>query len=103
VSLGAGVGIAAGPIGRSGTGAIAVGADGDLAPILSYSASRGLFAGVSLEGTVIVARPDVNCTFYGRQVGAGELLSGAVPPPSAATPLYEALAAAHLAAQYGGV
>lgn len=35
---------------------------------LADSHSRGLFAGLSLEGGVIVSRPDVNRKFYGRQV-----------------------------------
>lgn len=37
-------------------------------PGLADSHSRGLFAGLSLEGGVIVSRPDVNRKFYGRQV-----------------------------------
>lgn len=39
---------------------------GVLGPTDSHS--RGLFAGLSLEGGVIVSRPDVNRKFYGRQV-----------------------------------
>lgn len=35
---------------------------------LADSHSRGLFAGLSLEGGVIVSRPDVNRKFYGRNV-----------------------------------
>lgn len=37
-------------------------------PVPTDSHSRGLFAGLSLEGGVIVPRPDVNRKFYGRQV-----------------------------------
>ncbi|KAG5175207.1 hypothetical protein JKP88DRAFT_203735 [Tribonema minus] len=92
MSLGAGIGMAAGPIGRSGAGGVTIGTDGDVAPVLSYSHSRGLFAGISLEGAVIAARPDVNRAFYGKDVTAKQLLSGEVDPPPAAAPLYEALA-----------
>ncbi|KAH9190733.1 hypothetical protein AeNC1_007283, partial [Aphanomyces euteiches] len=51
----------------------------------------GLFIGISLEGSVIVARPDVNREFYGKDVTAAELLSGQERPPIAAQPLYDAL------------
>jgi lipid-binding SYLF domain-containing protein len=55
VTLGADVAVAAGPVGRQAM----AGTDARLeAEILSYSRSRGLFAGVSLDGTVI--RPDAN-------------------------------------------
>lgn len=37
-------------------------------PCSSDSHSRGLFAGLSLEGGMIVSRPDVNRKFYGREV-----------------------------------
>lgn len=43
------------------------------------SHSRGLFAGLSLEGGVIIARPDVNRKFYGREVSVRcVFLSGGV-------------------------
>ena len=54
--------------------------------------SRGLFAGISLEGAVIASRPDVNRAFYGRDVSAKQLLTGEIAPPPAAKPLYDALA-----------
>ncbi|KAG5186182.1 hypothetical protein JKP88DRAFT_310407 [Tribonema minus] len=103
VSLGAGIGVAAGPIGRSGAGAVTISTESDVAPVLSYSHSRGLFAGISLEGAVIAARPDVNRAFYGRDIGAKQLLAGEAPPPPAAAPLYEALAEVQLASRYGPV
>eukprot|EP00904_Undaria_pinnatifida_P014010 jgi/Undpi1/973/HiC_scaffold_10.g04437.m1 len=90
VSIGAELGVAVGPLGRTGAGNVSVAAEG-VAHAYSYSHSRGLFAGLSLEGGVIVARPDVNRKFYGREVSARELLSGSVAPPPAARPLYEAL------------
>jgi lipid-binding SYLF domain-containing protein len=65
-----------------------------VAPCYSYSHSKGLFVGISLEGSMILSRPDVNRAFYGRDVQVTELLRGMEPPPVAASPLYEAI---HLA------
>lgn len=53
--------------------------------------SKGLFAGVSLEASVIASRPEVNRAFYGMDVRPSVLLSGAFPRPKGAEPLYEAL------------
>jgi hypothetical protein len=50
-----------------------------------------LFAGVSLEGSVVVTRGDANEKFYGQRVTAKELLSGVIPPPPEADALYRAL------------
>ncbi|KAJ1651221.1 hypothetical protein IWQ61_008167 [Dispira simplex] len=88
VTLGGNLSVAAGPIGRNAEGNVAV---GHAAPIYSYSKTRGLFAGVSIEGTVIIERKDANAKFYGRKVSAKELLSGTVPPPREADALYRAL------------
>jgi lipid-binding SYLF domain-containing protein len=90
VVIGAGLEVALGPLGRAGQADIHL-SDTGLAPALSYSASRGLFAGVSLDGSVILARSEVNHKFYGRPVTPMELLSGSVPSPRAAAPLYDAL------------
>ena len=82
VKLGADAAAAAGPKGRTATGATDVAMR---AEILSYSRSRGLFAGVSLEGSTL--RPDGsgNEALYGRKVSAREIVrEGKVgPPPSA--------------------
>jgi lipid-binding SYLF domain-containing protein len=82
VKLGADASVAAGPVGRDSS------ADTDVslrAEILSYSRARGLFAGVSLEGSTI--RPDNgdNRRVYGRNIPAKEIvLSGDVAAPRAA-------------------
>ena len=76
---------------RSGSGVACLTEKG-IAPALSYSHSRGLFAGISLEGSIIVSRPDVNHKFFGRVLTPNEILAGAVPAPRAAQPLYDALA-----------
>ena len=82
--------MAAGPIGRnaeaSGTASIK-----SIAAVYSYSKTRGLFAGVSLEGSVILERFDANAKMYGRKVATRELLNGTIPPPPQADSLYRAL------------
>lgn len=80
VKLGADAAAAAGPKGRTATGATDVVMR---AEILSYSRSRGLFAGVSLEGSTL--RPDnrANRKLYGKEVSVKEILREgkvAVPP-----------------------
>jgi SH3 domain-containing YSC84-like protein 1 len=81
VRLGADMAAAAGPKGRDATAAT----DATLrAEILSYSRSRGLFAGVSLEGSTVRPDNDANEKLYGKKVTATQIIrEGAVPvPPS---------------------
>ena len=73
VKLGGDASVAAGPVGRDAA------ADTDAymrAEVLSYSRTRGLFAGVSLEGSTL--RPDDNATedVYGRRLTAREIVLG---------------------------
>jgi len=95
VQLGADVGVALGPLGRSLEADFGA-APGNVAPIYTYSMSKGFYAGVSLDGKVIFTRNRVNEKFYGRQVRGREILQGAVPTPPAAQPLYEALTRCHV-------
>ncbi|GMH48219.1 hypothetical protein TL16_g00240 [Triparma laevis f. inornata] len=91
VSLGGELSVAVGPLGRSAEGALRAG-DGGMSSCISYSHSKGFFAGVSIEGAVISQRPDINRNFYGTDKYTGEdLLRGNVPPAPAAKPLYDAL------------
>ncbi|CAG8717653.1 3183_t:CDS:2, partial [Cetraspora pellucida] len=83
---------AAGPIGRNAEGGGSVSL-GHVAAVFSYSKTRGLFAGVSIEGSVIIERKDANAKLYHRKVTAKELLSGQVPTPPQADVLYRALSA----------
>jgi len=115
IQLGADVGVAVGPLGRSAeadigaTSGLSRGLDGGyggsrrdgiaMAPIYTYSLSKGLYAGVSLDGRVLTTRDRVNEKFYGRAVTAHELLSGKVATPPAAQPLYDALKRCRV---YGG-
>ncbi len=87
VTLGGDISVAAGPIGRTASAAVT-----PVAAIYTYSRSQGLFAGVSLEGTVIGTRNDTNAEYYGRRVTPEEILSGRVPSPPGATRLVQVLA-----------
>ena len=66
-----------------------------IAPIVAYAKSQGLYVGVSLEGSRIFSRDDVNSRTYkfdtGRDVTAYDILSGKVPTPTEAEELYAAL------------
>lgn len=90
VSVGTELGVAAGPVGRS-AGTDVHGSKKGAAAAFSYAHSKGLFAGISLEASVIVSRPDINRKFYGMEVEPAHLLSGKIPAPKCADPLYRAL------------
>lgn len=92
VTLGGGISVAAGPIGRHVEAAIT-----PVAAVYTYSRSQGLFAGISLEGTVIGTRNDANAAYYGRPVTVEEILSGKVTPPPGAKRLLQVLASQVLA------
>jgi SH3 domain-containing YSC84-like protein 1 len=83
------VSAAAGPVGRAGT------AETDAymkAKILSYSRSRGVFAGLELKGAVLQQDRDGNQNLYGKPVGAKDLLMSAHEPiPNDAKPLIDLL------------
>ena len=89
VKLGADASAAAGPKGRT------TGAATDIvmrAEILTYSRARGLFAGVSLEGSTLRSDGDANEAVYGKKLTAREIVrGGAVPAPAAAQGLIDLL------------
>jgi SH3 domain-containing YSC84-like protein 1 len=71
--IGGEIGVAAGPVGREASAAT----DAQLnAEILTYSRSKGLFAGVALKGTAITPDNNLNEAFYGLK--ASDVLNGAV-------------------------
>jgi len=73
LTLGADIGVAAGPVGRSAE------ASTDLemkAEIYSYSKSRGLFAGVSIKGATLQTDEDANQAFYGRDLQPSDIFFG---------------------------
>src|ERR1700733_1020287 len=82
--LGADASVAAGPVGRSA----AAGTDLKLtAEILSYSRSKGIFAGVSLDGAVVQADKSGDKAMYGDDVDRHQILSGRVAVPASAREL----------------
>jgi len=86
--LGADASVAGGPVGRT-----AEGATGALmqAEILTYSRSRGAFAGLSLEGQVIKHDGTANENLYGRKIEAKDILFGGAGVPAAGRALDAAL------------
>jgi lipid-binding SYLF domain-containing protein len=82
VKLGADASAAAGPVGRTAAAATDVTMR---AEVLTYSRSRGLFAGVSLEGSTLRPDNDANERLYGKKIDAKDIvLHKAVPPPPSA-------------------
>lgn len=73
--------VAVGPLGRNAEGSGAVSAKGKMAAMYSYSKTKGLFGGVSVEGTVIVERQDANRMAYGGSVSVKEILNGSLDAP----------------------
>ena len=89
VKLGADAAAAAGPKGRNAAAATDIVMR---AEILSYSRSRGLFAGVSLEGSTLRSDGGANKNFYGRDLNAKEIVKeGKVGAPGSARTLLGAL------------
>lgn len=89
VKLGADASAAAGPVGRTAS------ADTDAtmrAEILSYSRARGVFAGISLEGSTLRPDNEANKRLYGKEIGASDIvLKGAVSAPPSAQQLLRTL------------
>jgi SH3 domain-containing YSC84-like protein 1 len=86
--LGADASAAAGPVGRNTS------ADTDIklrADVLTYSRSRGLFAGIDLSGSAIAQDKDETRILFGNMVPFQDILTGAVPPPAGSEPFLEAV------------
>lgn len=74
VTLGADASVAAGPVGRQASAAT----DASFtAEVYSYSRSKGLFAGIALDGSAITIDDKSNAAFYGRKVSASDIMKGA--------------------------
>jgi SH3 domain-containing YSC84-like protein 1 len=86
VTIGADVSAAAGPVGRTAQAGVT-----PVAAIYTYSRSKGLFAGVSLEGAVIATQKTANSRYYGRPVSARSILTGRVSAPRGAERLLDVL------------
>jgi SH3 domain-containing YSC84-like protein 1 len=88
VKLGADASAAAGPKGRTAGAATDVVMQAEM---LTYSRARGLFAGVSLEGSTLRPDNDANALVYGSQLPAKEIVKGTIAVPSAAKGLIDLL------------
>ncbi|PWY85797.1 DUF500-domain-containing protein [Aspergillus sclerotioniger CBS 115572] len=81
-TLGGEVSAAAGPVGMGGV------LDSEVhkrqAPIWTYMKSRGLYAGVQVDGTIIIERSDENERFYGERISVTDILAGKARHPPAA-------------------
>jgi lipid-binding SYLF domain-containing protein len=86
VTLGGNLSAAAGPVGRTAEGSVAL-----QAAMYSYSISQGLFAGISFEGTVIATPDEANAEYYGKPVAAKDILAGKVKPPAGEQKLLQVL------------
>lgn len=88
-TLGGDASVAAGPVGRDASAQT----DAALhAEMLSYSRSRGIFAGIALEGATLRPDKDADRELYGRDVTNREILTGGgIKPPAAAAKLERAL------------
>ena len=90
VTLGGNISIAAGPVGRNAEASGTASMKG-VAGVFSYSKTKGLFAGVSLESSILIERRYANEKLYHSRITAKQLLSGGVKPPPAAEPLMRVL------------
>ncbi len=88
VKIGVDATAAAGPKGRSAAAATDVVMKAEM---LCYSRSRGLFAGISLEGSTLRPDNDGNTLVYGSEIPAREIVKGSVAIPSAAKGMIDVL------------
>ncbi|KAK7731521.1 hypothetical protein SLS53_008761 [Cytospora paraplurivora] len=100
VSLGGEVGLVAGPVGAGASVEAAL--HKPTKPAWSYMKSRGFYAGVQADGTIILSRPDANGEFYGvKGIKVSDILQGNIPAkgppgmwPEGAKQLFEVLKSA---------
>jgi lipid-binding SYLF domain-containing protein len=88
LKLGAEASVAAGPVGRTAEASTNGRMD---AQMLSYSRSRGVFAGVSVSGMTLRVDGDANKNLYGEKVSPEQILKGSVTMPEQAKPLINAV------------
>jgi lipid-binding SYLF domain-containing protein len=94
-TVGAEASVAAGPVGRNA----AAQTDATMmAEILAWSRARGVFAGISLQGSTLREDNDENRQLYGREIRNREIVTGDVAVPAAASGLMAAIEKASTAA-----
>ena len=87
-TIGADAAIAAGPIGRQASAQT----DASMhAEILAWSRSRGVFAGISLQGSTLRTDGGENKELYGKELSARDIVKGAIAPPAVARELMATL------------
>jgi lipid-binding SYLF domain-containing protein len=86
--LGADIGMVAGPLGAQASIATDVLLKGG---VFSYSRSRGLFMGISLEGAGVASEYDLNKAYYNTTGDPKPILAGELQPPASAQALIETL------------
>ncbi len=87
-TIGADASVAAGPVGRTAAAGTDVRLD---AEILAWSRSKGLFAGIALNGATLRPDEDQNAQLYGHKMTNKEILTGDMPVPPAGRTLTAAL------------
>lgn len=90
-SLGGAASVAVGPLGAGSS--LEAAFSRTARPVWSYIKSRGLWAGVQIDGTVIVSRADANAVFYNERASVERILSGQMAWPDKGAPLREVLKA----------
>ncbi|ORX59705.1 DUF500-domain-containing protein [Hesseltinella vesiculosa] len=92
VTVGGNLAVSLGPVGAGGSAqATADFKSNKVVPMYSYTKSKGLFAGVSLEGTGLIELSKSNQGFYNRPIKSVQILKGEIEPAPEAQPLYEAI------------
>ena len=88
LKLGVDASVAAGPIGRSAEAGVNANLE---TGVLAYSRSKGLFAGIALDGAVLDIDQNMNKKVYGESASAEDILNGRVRPSSVALPFTDTL------------
>lgn len=83
VKLGGDVAVAAGPVGRNAQASTTELAN---AALLSYSRSKGVFAGIDLSGDVVNQNQEDTRAYYGKDISYKSILTGSVPIPASSRP-----------------
>lgn len=90
ITLGGNVSLAAFTLGRNAEAAAAASMK-SAAAVFAFSKTKGLFAGISLEGSAIIERREANRKFYGNNCKARNILAGRVEAPAGVEPLFRIL------------
>ncbi|CAL8390806.1 unnamed protein product [Boreogadus saida] len=88
LTLGGNCTVAVGPMGRNVEADVVL---RSTAAVFTYCHSRGLFVGISLEGSCLIERKETNQKFYSQVIRASAILNGDVEPPAACQDLYRVL------------